>query len=87
MSGHRPWSRIKRQAKATTPLPAPPPPPAEHLSWGPVTFAEAPVALLEALIRTLDEGRLLETDVERMLDWAQDSRRNGWTLTWTDIRT
>lgn len=87
MSGHRPWSLVKKnRAAAVAPLPPPVPAsvPDGELVWGPVTFREAPEGLLRQLLRTIDEGRLADDDVGKMIEWARDDRYD-YTLTWTEI--
>lgn len=92
MSGHRPWSLVKRNKPAqgihAAPTPAPPSPttPTDDLVWGPVTFREAPEDLLRNLIRVIDEGRITDADVEKMIDWTKPSN-HGYTLTWTEVNS
>lgn len=87
MSGHRPWSMVRKSKPklAAAPVPAPvPATPAGELVWGPVSFRGAPEDLIRVLIKTLDEGRILDSDVEKMIDWVQADSRN-FTLTWTEL--
>lgn len=89
MSGHRPWSMVRRNkpklvaAPVAMPMPAAVTP-AEETVWGPVSFRGAPEDLIRVLIKTLDEGRILDSDVEKMIDWVQADSKN-FTLTWTEL--